>query len=248
MARLDVIDLSHHNSVSSFAAVKSQGIVGVIHKCTEGRSIVDKMYESRKAHALAAGLKWSSYHFLRPGDMQGQMVHYVNIAKPVHGERMCLDYEISAVSINDLCAAVQFLLDIGRNLQITIYSGHLLKEKLGDARNEFLRANTSLWVAQYTTESPTWPTGTYATWSLWQYSDGSVGGTPRNVAGVTLPVDCNMFNGSRENLEKWFGPAGVEESSVHIEITTKGAAKVFVSVDGNPLPDTFSTAFNLGDE
>jgi GH25 family lysozyme M1 (1,4-beta-N-acetylmuramidase) len=31
-----VVDLSHHNDVADFGAVKAAGIAGIIHKATEG--------------------------------------------------------------------------------------------------------------------------------------------------------------------------------------------------------------------
>ena len=36
-----VIDLSHHNTVTSFQDAKAAGILGVIHKATEGTIFVD---------------------------------------------------------------------------------------------------------------------------------------------------------------------------------------------------------------
>jgi len=56
---------------------------------------------------------------------------------------------------------VQALLDYGSDLQITVYSGHLLKEQLGDSRDDFLADNTDLWLAQYTEDESdiSWPEG-----------------------------------------------------------------------------------------
>ena len=51
-----VIDLSHHNTVTSFQLVKEDGILAVIHKATEGTDFVDKFYSSRRASALSIGL------------------------------------------------------------------------------------------------------------------------------------------------------------------------------------------------
>ncbi len=58
-----VIDLSHFNPVTSFQEIKQSGIVGVIHKATEGTNWADPTYASRKPQALAAGLWWGAYHF-----------------------------------------------------------------------------------------------------------------------------------------------------------------------------------------
>lgn len=39
-----VVDLSHHNRVEDFNAVKADGIVGVIHKATQGFRYTDPKY------------------------------------------------------------------------------------------------------------------------------------------------------------------------------------------------------------
>ena len=74
-----------------------------------------------------------------------------------------IDYEEDGCSLTTLKDAVQALLDYGMNLQITVYSGHLLKEPLGNYCDDFLRDNTDLWLAQYTSDesSISWPEGTY---------------------------------------------------------------------------------------
>jgi len=45
-----VIDLSHHNGTNlGFAAAGGSGILGVIHKATQGLSNVDPIYQTNKA-------------------------------------------------------------------------------------------------------------------------------------------------------------------------------------------------------
>ena len=39
-----VIDLSHHNGKVDFAKAKADGIVGAIHKATEGLTFADRKY------------------------------------------------------------------------------------------------------------------------------------------------------------------------------------------------------------
>jgi Glycosyl hydrolases family 25 len=58
-----VIDLSHHNTVTSFQQIKGNGIIGVIHKATQSTQFVDAEYADRRRDALSAGLLFGSYHF-----------------------------------------------------------------------------------------------------------------------------------------------------------------------------------------
>jgi lysozyme len=204
MANPVVVDLSHHNPEPDWAALRAAGTVGVIHKATEGASYVDPTLFARASAAMKAGLKWSTYHFLRPGSMDAQMAHYINTIKPVSGERICLDHEDAGVSLGDLVSCVQAILYNRPDLQITIYSGHLLKDQLSDGFNEMLAENTSLWLAQYTTGVPSWPARTWPQWSLWQYTDSA------QVSGISAAVDGNKFNGSSEQCVAWFGPADAQ--------------------------------------
>ena len=59
-----VIDVSHHNGTRlDFAKAKADGILGVIHKASQGQANVDPMYRSNRNRARAAGLLWGAYHF-----------------------------------------------------------------------------------------------------------------------------------------------------------------------------------------
>ena len=65
-----VVDLYHRDSVASFQQAKLNGIVGVIHKATEGRTVVDSEYHGRKHRAPANGLFWGAYHFGVKGNVE----------------------------------------------------------------------------------------------------------------------------------------------------------------------------------
>src|SRR5258708_7532575 len=58
-----VIDISSNVSVTDFAAVRRSGILGVIHKVSEGGDWFDPAYAQRRHQAETAGLFWGGYHF-----------------------------------------------------------------------------------------------------------------------------------------------------------------------------------------
>lgn len=132
-----------------------------------------------------------------------QMNHYLMTVDPRLGERVCLDHEDSGVSLDDLKDAVAYILDHRPDLQITIYSGHLIEEQLAGECDDYLAENTSLWTAEYDDRASEveWNSATWPKPSLWQYTDSAL------VSGVSGNVDGNKWNGSEENLRKWFGPA-----------------------------------------
>jgi len=201
MADPIVVDLSHYQPTPDWQKLKAAGVVGVILKCTDGAGYVDPTFASRYDAAIAAGLAVSTYHFLRPGNIQTQMNFYLNTLKPRNGERLCLDHEDAGVTLKELEQAVAYLQTDSRDIQVTVYSGHLIKDQLRDGYSDVL-AMTSLWIAQYTSaNAPSWPIGTWPDWTLWQYTDKAT------VSGISGPVDGNKFNGSAENCGKWLGPA-----------------------------------------
>lgn len=197
-----IVDLSHWQASVDFTKLKAAGILAVILKATEGASYVDPTYADRKKAAAVAGLTCLSYHFLKPGDVPTQVKHYLATVKPVPGERLVCDYEDQGVRLTDLRAFCKSLQDAGGNYQVTVYGGALLKEQLGSTVDAYLAANTSLWLAQYTNGTPSWPTATWPAWSLWQFTDKAT------VSGVSGGVDGNVFNGSDENAMKFLQPAG----------------------------------------
>jgi GH25 family lysozyme M1 (1,4-beta-N-acetylmuramidase) len=77
------------------------------------------------------------------------------------------------------------------------YSGHLIKEELGDKRDTFFGGHR-LWLAHYA-ETPV----TQKSWDkywLWQFTDGTtikVSGIPGDDSGA---LDCNFFAGTDADL------------------------------------------------
>lgn len=233
-----IIDLSHHNTVTDFDAIRAGGTIGIIHKATEGTGYSDPEYWDRRAAAEDAGLLWASYHFLKHGDIEAQMQNFVAKVQPKPGERLVIDYEDDNCTLNDLHSSIDYLRKMAPDCEITVYSGHLIKDQLGNSKDAQL-ATTSLWLAQYTTGSPSWPKGTWPTWTLWQYSDAE------RASGISGAVDANRFNGSVDNACLWFDPnyggdevvpePQPEADVVRIDITVPEGIAVVVCVNGEPL-------------
>jgi lysozyme len=206
MPKIKVIDLSHYNVIpESLEPAYGDGVRGVIHKCTEGTSYFDSKVEARFALARQCrGMSWGLYHFLRPGDMQAQAEFFWAMAQTVSDDRSLLaaDYEVAEVSLDDLADFLEAIETLSGRSPV-IYSGHVLKDKLGGKANARLEGYR-LWLAQYSS-TPTLPVG-FDSYYLWQYSDGDAGPTPHSVAGVNDPVDCNDYQGSDEELRAtWAG-------------------------------------------
>lgn len=197
------IDISHWQDFPQFDQVYTAGVRGMIHKATEGCTYQDPNRKENCANAMEAGILISTYYWLKPGDGRDQTDFYLDTIQPVVGERVCIDYEEEGCTLHTLEDAVTALLDAKKDLKITVYSGHLLKQELGENYNDLLAENTDLWLAQYTSGEPSWPEETYPEWHLWQYSEsGTIDGIDDTY------VDLNKYCGNDQEFVNWISPDG----------------------------------------
>jgi GH25 family lysozyme M1 (1,4-beta-N-acetylmuramidase) len=198
-----VIDLSHHNNVQNWDAVKNFGILGVINKATEDDNYVDKTLAIREAPVRARGLLYGAYHFLRPGDPVAQADFFLDTVATLKNPDdmlLALDHEDSDVPLDDAKAFLARIREkAGRSA--VLYSGHLIKEQLGDTADEFL-ASHRLWLSHYSA-NPVWPANWAAPWLI-QFTGDGVGPTPHNVPGIVAGnagLDIDHYGGTAEQLK-----------------------------------------------
>jgi lysozyme len=203
-----IIDLSHFNQVSDFATIKAAGILGVIHKATQGTHYTDPEYANRRNAALDAGLLWGAYHFADASDGAEQADHFLSTVNPEPGDLLVLDMEqnysagqpIPSMNIADAETFVQQIEQQSGRFP-GLYSGSYIKQLLGDKKNRTL-ANCWFWLAEYGQKAVTpanWPY-----WTMWQYTDGNNGPEPHSVNGVGA-CDRDKFNGDIDQLLRLWG-------------------------------------------
>ena len=201
-----VIDISHHNTITSFTTVRNDGVVGVIHKATEGRDYRDKEYWTRKSQAKQAGLKWGSYHFSSSANPLLQVENYLSYARPEPDEIICLDYEPSSSGTNmSYGQMVEFVELIHQELKRYpfVYGGHLLREATKNVTDSVL-TKCPLWYARYPDSGgPVGIPKLWPQWTFWQYTDGNIGQQPHQVAGIGN-CDRDTYNRTEADLVgKW---------------------------------------------
>jgi lysozyme len=207
-----VVDLSHHNTVTSFADARAAGILGVIHKATEGTQFVDAKYNERQALAQAADLLWGAYHFAASGDVMGQVDHFLDVAGAA--DLLVLDFEPNArEGTMTLAEAEAFAEEVhNRTGRFPgLYAGQaFLKEQLGN-RTDTILSNCFLWIARYSAQRPELPRA-FSDFAFWQYTDGSAGPQPHQVPGIGR-CDRDKFNGDEPRLRAfWVG--GIDAQAV----------------------------------
>lgn len=196
-----VIDLSHWNTVpSDLKATKTAGIVGVIHKATEGSSYKDDKCDGREYLARDAGMLFGIYHFLRAGvSISSQIDNFMSVYHKYNQTNLlvALDYEKGSDGKTPSLDEAQSWLEAAENAtgkKPIIYSGNALREALGmtysggkwvggSKHPTINQDHYPLWLAQYASSYQNVP-GWSSPW-LWQYTqEGS-------IPGVQPPVDLN---------------------------------------------------------
>jgi lysozyme len=77
-----IIDVSHHNGNPDFAQAAAAGIVGVIHKATQGLTYEDPMYTTNRQKALDPRAALGAYHFGVGGDGAAQADFFLATVNP----------------------------------------------------------------------------------------------------------------------------------------------------------------------
>lgn len=189
----NVIDIYHGNVVHDFAALKAAGILGVIHKCTQGARYADPLYLTRRLAAEKAGLLWGAYTFNTGEDVAAQVAQFISHAEPDERTLMALDFEDNPHSQMSIGQARQFLAQgdekLGRKL--VLYSGNRVKDLLGGQTDTFLGSHR-LWLAQYGPKAKV--QGSWRTQWLWQFSEAG------KLPGTDGAVDLNFYAGSASDL------------------------------------------------
>jgi lysozyme len=227
------IDISHWNTITSFADIRGAGVIGVVHKYSEGGTYVDPTYANRRTQARAAGLLWGRYHFATGSDVDAQVAHFLKGWQS--DELLALDWEDSdnQMTLNQAERFVEQVEQITGQIP-ALYSGNTLKEALGGKPNVTL-SRCRLWLAHYAA-APVCPPGWDAPW-LWQWTDKG------RVTGASGDIDLDSYAGTPEGLvSEWIGPEaeapapkpepepGLDVYTVKISVTS--GAIVDVEVDG----------------
>jgi lysozyme len=226
-----IVDIYHQNTVDLNAA-KAAGIVGVIHKATEGASVQDMEYAARHAQAKVLGLLWGAYHYSSGASVSDQVTNFLQHAQPQEDDLVALDWESSS-SGPDMTLeqarrfAEMIKAELGR--WPVIYGGRLLRETIGATRDSVL-ANCPLWYSRYANAPIGIPTNTWASYTLWQYTDGNSGPEPHTVSGIGR-CDRSRFQGSVDELKQQWPFARDEDG-----ISPGPGLKVMMSAVGDAPP------------
>jgi lysozyme len=218
-----VVNLSHYDMMRpDFLAMKSEGILGVIHEATYPRFERDAKYLERQQSATRAGLFWGAYHYANGTDPVRQADHFLSVvsnawsqADPAarsNGVLLVLDFEKNGHYPGGTMRVDQAVAFVERIRERTgkypgIYSGEYHLQQVLNGPNVSLRykrvlSNCWLWIANYHYEPRI--TAPWSDWHLWQYcGDGKCdlprSSFPKSVANI-IKAERNIFRGDRTTL------------------------------------------------
>ena len=205
-----IVDLFHLNTVdpsSGFHQMKDAGILGIIHKATQGTGYVDPEYDARRQRALSVDFLWGAYHFGTGEDGAQQADHFLSVINPEPGQLMALDFEPNStgttMSRGQAEAFVRRIQEVTGRIPV-LYSGQsfLQDQMSGLSAGDTILSQCPLWIARYSSHLPEMPP-LFTEFALWQYTDGAVGLQPHSVPGVGR-CDRNKFNGDINALKAFW--------------------------------------------
>lgn len=213
-----IVDLYHGDSVegpdcmAGFQKARAAGILGVIHKASQGASYKDPAYDIRRHAAQTLGLQWAAYHFNTGDEIADQVINFLDAAQPDQFTGMWLDFEDynrGNMSVHEAVSFMKLVEDrIGR--QCGLYSGNRIKEtiKLLSSNEYDYMISHPLWLCQYSSKFVL-PPG-YTKYYLWQYTGDGLGPLPHVVDGISVSggngIDLNVFDGTIDDLKAtWAG-------------------------------------------
>jgi lysozyme len=226
-----VIDISHNVTLSDFRAVHSAGVLGILHKSSEGGDWVDPSYAPRRRDAEQEGLLWGAYHFgtrQYSGARQAEM--FLAAARPGPATLLALDYELNdykpanSMQLSQAEEFVQVVYRATRRLPMVYTHANWANGERArrgikpvPVTTNSVLAQCDLWVAD-PREQPEVPFAwANRGWKLWQYvvdesaDKAAYGASPRAIPGITH-CDRNLFAGDEQQLRRYWrtgGRAGV---------------------------------------
>lgn len=208
-----VLDPYEGNSIDWAKVATDPRVVAVIHRGTIG-SRTDTLYTARRDEAKNRGYKWGSYHLGQPGDPIVQADFYLATVTPEDDEVMALDIESldedRDMSLADARRFIQHIREKTGRYPMLYANQAVVKEISLKFPHDEVFSKTPLWYARFKSQVTDFPTATWATYTLWQFSS-EINCKPAHpedclyrVPGTKTDMDVNVYRGSVADLKaKW---------------------------------------------
>lgn len=189
------IDISHHNAVDDWKAVRGNNITYTILKVTESVDFIDDAATGHNIGARDQGIVTGGYHFARPVDVGQQVAHFaaqLNARKLIDRGSLWPTLDMEAEGFGNPNA---FVADFIRQFRDrTGVRGMIVYANLNWFQNilrpdDWADDNVLLWIARYNGD-PGNPGWAHPRLALHQHSNEG------QVPGIPGPVDRNATIGA----------------------------------------------------
>ena len=198
---------------ATWQGIYNAGYVFAFVKATQGVNITDPEFFDNITRAPQAGILTGCYHFAKPSQNSAtaEANYFVSVAGPYITAgylRPVLDLEdgssLGATALSNWVNAWMNQVELLTGVEPIIYTNtnyatYYLNSTVADR---------DLWIAQYWTypdpQNGQPDIGVFNSWAFWQWTANC------SIPGVPGSADCNVFNGTLEQLETFVIPAGVQ--------------------------------------
>jgi lysozyme len=207
------IDPYEKNDIDWDKLATEKRVVAIIHRATIGDR-VDRKYVERREEAKNRGYKWGAYHFGRPGDPIKQADFFLKTVMPADDELIALDLESldedKNMSLEEARVFIKRIQEKTGRYPLIYANNEVTKAILEKYGADDLFSKTHLWYARFKRNVTDFPSGTWKTYTVWQFSsEQNCSSTNRAACLYTVPgteydMDLDVFNGTIEELRsKW---------------------------------------------
>ena len=188
-------------------------VAAIIHRATIGDR-ADRKYAERRDEAKKRGYKWGAYHLGRPGEPVKQADFFLETVKPAAEDLIALDLE-STDETKDMSLA-EARIFIKRINEKTgryplVYANNKVTQAISDQYgSDDVFSKTRLWYARFKKNVTDFPSGTWKTYTVWQFSSELNCSRADRVAclytvpGTEYDMDVDVYNGTIEELKsRW---------------------------------------------
>lgn len=190
------IDVSNHVGKIDFEKIKEQDIDFVYIKATEGKTFIDKSFQTNFRNAKKAGIPTSAYHFFRFNRTgKEQAANFLNTV-PYNDVDLPLVVDVEEwgnTNVDDVSRIVTeikaFIREVEKvsRLGVIIYTNE-------NGYKRFIENNfdNKIWICSFSKQPKI-----DKKWHFWQHSHKG------KIKGANKHVDLNTFNGSRADWEAY---------------------------------------------
>ena len=206
-----VIDPFEGNGIDWEQLATDSRVVAIIHRATIGNR-ADRKYVERRDEAKKRGYKWGAYHFGKPGDPVKQADFFLETVKPEADDLIALDLESADaqkhMSFDEARIFIKRIKEKTGRYPL-IYANNLVTKAISDQYgSDDVFSKTRLWYARFKKEVTDFPSGTWKTYTVWQFSSElNCSATDRSaclytVSGTEYDMDVDVYNGTIEELKR----------------------------------------------